>query len=165
MKRNLELPGRILLSWFTAGALTTGGALVAYGLFSERITHYYLLYTIAILYTIGGLIGIFFGGALGMFGRPLQMKINNAFKDQMTGLLYTLPIGGAAFVVAGWMGLTYWAVYSMNIVAIGFVTVSWLIFALVFALALEYGWFGLKNVSARIKKLFGIRLRIEFDNE
>lgn len=163
LKRNLDLPGSILLSWFSAGGLLSGGALVTYGLFSESITHYYLLYTVAGLYIIGGCMGILFGGALGMFGRPLKMKALTALKDQASGLLYTIPLSGFLFVVAGWLGLTYWAIMTANILAITFVTIAWLVLALTVALAIRFGWFGLSNLSKRIRKLFTIRLKIEFE--
>ena len=80
INKALDLPGRIIVSWFSAGALITGGYLVSYGLFVGAITHYCLLYTIAGLYIAGGLLGLFTGGALGMFGRPISMKIRAAFK-------------------------------------------------------------------------------------
>ena len=165
MKRGIELPGRLILSWFSAGSLISGGWLVAYALFHEKIAHYYLLYTIAILYMLGGFAGIFFSGALGMFGRPLEMKISAAFKDQLKGVLYAIPAAGIGFVVAGWIGLTYWAVYSMNIAALGFVTISWLVSGVIIALALEYGWFGLHNIISRIKsvKLGKIKIKITFE--
>lgn len=160
--RGIDLPGRLLLSWFTFGAMATGGALVAYGLFTERITHFMLFYTVVGLYVLGGIAGILAGGMLGMMGRPLQMRMKAALHDQFIGLLYTLPIGGMAFVFAGWMALTYWTVLTLNLVALGFVSVAWLIFAVVTALALEYGWFGLHNVSRRFKKLLALRVRLEF---
>jgi len=163
LKRALELPGRILLTWFSTGALLTGGVLVTIGLYHESITHYYLLYTVAGLYIVGGLAGILSGGALGMFGRPLDMKLAAAFQDQLKGLLYIIMASGPLFVVAGWIGLTYWAIKTVNLMAIGFVTVSWLIGAVIFTFALEYGWFGLKNLSARLKKAASFRIRISFD--
>lgn len=162
VSKGLLLPGRILLSWFSAGSLLTGGYLVAYGLFNELIAHYYLLYTIAGLYIFGGILGILSGGALGMFGRPISMKIKSALKDQLKGLLYAIPAAGVGFVISGWIGLTYWAVYSGSLVAIGFVTASWMISAVIIALAIEFGGQGIKNIFKRIQRLAAIRVRVEF---
>lgn len=150
MKRHLELPGRILMTWFVAGAVLTGGFLVAYGLFSERLAFYGLLYTVGGLYILGGVLGLVFGGAMGMFGRPEGMSPQEALEDQLLGSAYGLMLGAVGLVAAGWIGLTYWAAYSSNLFAILMVTLAWLVGAAVVALAAEYGWFGLRNIRRHV---------------
>jgi hypothetical protein len=147
-------------------SLISGGWLVSYGPFNELITHYYLLYTIAGLFIFGGVLGILFGGALGMFGRPLAMNKLTALKDQLKGMLYTIPAAGIGFVIAGWMGLTFWAIYSINLIAIGLVSISWLISLIVISLAMRYGWFGINNVVKRISNinLKKIKIKIELSD-
>lgn len=159
MKRHLELPGRILMTWFAAGAVLTGGFLVAYGLFTERVAFYGLLYMVGGLYILGGLLGLVFGGAVGMFGRPGDMSRKEALEDQLLGSVYGVLLASVGLVAAGWIGLTYWAAYSANPFTILMVTLAWLVGAWIVALAAEYGWFGLRNLRRHVPT---IRIYVEW---
>lgn len=159
MKRHLELPGRILMTWFAAGAVLSGGFLVAYGLFSERVAFYGLLYMVGGMYILGGVLGFVFGGAVGMFGRPEGMSPKEALEDQLLGSAYGLLLAAVGLVAAGWIGLTYWAAYSANLFTIVMVTLAWLVGAWIVALAAEFGWFGLRNLRHHVPT---IRIHVEW---
>lgn len=159
MKKHMELPGRILMTWFVAGAVLTGGFLVAYGLFSELMAFHGLLYTVGGLYIVGGILGFVFGGAVGMFGRPEGMTSREALSDQLVGSAYGLLLAAVGLVAAAWIGLTYWAAYSASLPAVVGVTFAWLVGAWIVALAAEYGWFGLRNIRRHVPV---IRIHVEW---
>jgi hypothetical protein len=163
MKKGLELPGEIFLSWFIAGSILTGGFLVAYGTISQAVSMYAILYAVAGLYFIGGLLGFIFGGALGMFGRPLVMKAKEALNDQVHAMLYMLPAAAIGFVVAGWIALTLYSFYTMSFWAIFFTSIAWLLGMAVVGWALNRGIDGAVNVGKRIKRLTKIRVKVSIE--
>lgn len=161
--RDIDLPGQVIVSWFTAGAILTGGVLVAYGTLTEQMNYNFILYLVAGLYIFGGVLGFVFGGATGMFGRPLSMTMKKAFKDQLMGTMYVIPLAAIGFVVAGWLSFTMWALYSLNWLALMFVMGAWVIAAIVVAIAINRGWIAAGNVIERIKRLGALRIRFEYD--
>lgn len=162
--RDIDLPGQVIVSWFTAGAILTGGVLVAYGTLNETFNYYYILYAVAGLYIVGGFLGFLFGGAMGMFGRPIAMTMKKAFKDQLMGTMYVLPAAAIGFVIAGWLSFTMWALYSLNWLALMFVAGAWFIAAIIVAIAINRGWLAAENVWNRAKKLGSLRIRLEYDD-
>lgn len=90
--RSFGLPGAILLSFMVAGGVLAGGFLVAYGTLTERMSGRSLLYTADGLYLGGSLIGFILGGALGMFGRPIEIVARKAFQNRLIALLYAIPV-------------------------------------------------------------------------
>jgi len=163
MVKSIDLPGKIILTWFISGAIFTGGVLITYGLFAGAVGYHMLLYAIAGLYMAGGVLGYISGGALGMFGRPLGMKVIEAFRDQLLGSLYIILGGAVGFVAAGWIGLTFWAVWSRSFLGIFGVTMAWLGAAVVTSMALQYGWMASINMFKRTARTVNrFRVRIEF---
>jgi hypothetical protein len=165
MKRDILLPGKLLVTWFVSGAVLSGGALVSYGLFEESLNHFMLIETVGALYIIGGVLGFLFAGAVGMLGRPSGMGAREAFQDQLTGALYILPVSAVGFVATGWIALSYWSVYSVHYAGLLLATVSWLGLALVLALAVEYGWLGARNFAGRLGRLRHLRMHISFHEQ
>jgi hypothetical protein len=164
LRRGLFLPGQILVSWFISGALLTGGYLVAYGTLTERISYYGLLYTVAGLYLLGGLSGFIAGGAVGMFGRPLEMRMKEAFKDQLHAVLYIFGFGALGFVLAGWIGFTYLAIHTMDPVQLAFVSAAWLIGASVISYAVQRGMQAVANTGARVARVRLKKIRIVLED-
>ena len=163
MRRAILLPGKLLITWFVSGAVLCGGGLVAYGLFEESVNHFMLLETVGALYLIGGVLGFLFAGALGMWGRPSDMPAKEAFRDQLTGALYVLPFAAVGFVAAGWIALSYWSVYTVHYSGLLLATVAWLGFAVVIALAVEYGWMGLRNAKSRLEKIRHVHVHVSVE--
>jgi len=162
MNKRIELPGKILVTWFTSGAIITGGLFVLLGLFREVIAHYMLFNLIGGLYLTGGFFGFLAGGALGMFGRPLGMRVFEAFRDQLMGALYLLILGAVGFVASAWIVLTYWSTKTGDLLGLILAGGGWLIAGVFFALALEYGWLGIRNLAGRVIKFGNIHIHIEF---
>jgi hypothetical protein len=163
LKRGLALPGQLIVSWFISGALLTGGYLVAYGTLTEKISYYGILYTVGGLYLLGGIFGFIAGGAVGMFGRPLEMRMKEAFSDQLHGILYIFGFGALGFVLAGWIGFTYLALHTMNPIHLAFVSTAWLVGASVISYAVQRGIQAVGNWGERIVniKLKKIRIVVE----
>ena len=136
---------------------------MAYGLFEESINHFMLLETVAGLYLVGGVLGFLLAGALGMWGRPSNMGAKEAFRDQLTGALYLLPIAAAGFVAAGWIALSYWSVYTVHYGGLVLATVAWLGIALAVALAVEYGWLGVRNFRDRLARIRHVHVHVSVE--
>ncbi len=165
VNRELELPGKIILTWFVSGGIMTGGWFVLYGLFRQVVAHYMLFQFIGGLYLVGGFLGFLAGGALGMFGRPFGMDVFDAFKDQLKGSLYLLIFGAIGFVAAGWIVLTYWSAVTGSLLGLFFAGTGWLVGGLFLAFAVEYGWFGLKNLAGRVVKIGKIHIHIHIEDK
>jgi hypothetical protein len=161
---SLRLPGQILLLWFSAAAIMSGGWLVAYGTWQELVSYYGILYTVGGLFILGGILGFLSGGMLGMFGRPIGMKVREAFGDQLEAMMWLIPIAAIGFVVAGWIAFTVWAISTFNWIAVTLVAGAWFLSIGVVSAAINRGWLGMQNVAKRVRKLGGIRVRVEFDN-
>ena len=164
-RKRLDLPGQILLTWFWAGALITGGVLVAYATLQERMNYYQLLNTVAILYGIGGVLGLLLGGAVGMFGRPLQMRAERAFRDQLNALLYLLPVAAVGFVLAGWVGFTFAALQRGDVVPLVLVSAAWAASLVIVSFAAARGWLGIEHIAERARGLPRLRIQVEFPDE
>ncbi len=163
MKRDILLPGKLLVTWFVSGAVLCGGALVSYGLFEESLNHFMLIETVGAMYLIGGVLALLFAGAVGMFGRPSGMGAKEALRDQVTGVLYILPAAAVGLVATGWIALSYWSVYSSHYAGLLLATVSWLGLSVVLALAVEYGWVGARNIAVRLGRLRHLRVEISLE--
>jgi len=165
--RDLGLPGTILLTWVVAGGILAGGFLVAYAGVTERTSGHALFYTAGALYLVGAAAGLVLGGAVGMLGRPAQMSVRSAFRDQMIGLLYALPAVVIAFMVAGWIAMTMLAIHMARVGPLLGVSVAYLVgFALV-VIAVRKGWFGTRAAWRRFTDALGKlrRVRITFVDE
>lgn len=165
MNKSVLLPGKLLVTWFVSGAALCGGGLVAYGLFEESINHFMLIETVAGLYLVGGVLGFLLAGALGMWGRPSDMGAREAFRDQLTGALYLLPVAAVGFVAAGWIALSYWSVYTVHYGGLLLATVAWLGLAVAVALAVEYGWLGVRNVRGRLDRIRHVRVHVSVEEQ
>lgn len=163
--RALGLPGAILLSFMIAGGVLAGGFLVAYGTLTERLSGHGLLYTAGALYLMGSLIGFILGGALGMFGRPVETAARKAFRDQLIALLYALPALFLAFVLTGWIAMTVVAITMGDVAPLVGVSVAYLVGFLVVGVAIRFGWFGARRAWERfsidLNRLRGLRIRWE----
>jgi hypothetical protein len=154
--RDLGLPGMILLTWVVAGGILAGGFLVGYAGVTERTSGHALFYTAGALYLIGAGAGLVLGGAIGMLGRPARMTVRNAFRDQMTGLLYALPAVVIAFMVAGWIAMTMLAIHLARIGPLIGVSLAYLVGFLLVVVAVRQGWFGTREAWRRFRR--GARL-------
>lgn len=168
--RDFGLPGAVMLSWMIAGGILAGGFLVAYGTFTERISGHALLNTVAGLYLVGSLIGAVLGGALGMFGRPIETAARRAFREQLTALLYALPALFIAFVVTGWIAMTAVAIYTGEVLPIVGVSVAYVLGFIAVGVALRFGWFGARRAWDRLAAESGRprrrrRLRIVWEDD
>lgn len=160
MNKQISLPGKIIVTWFTSGAIITGGFFVLLGLFRQTIAHYMLLQFVGGLYLVGGLFGFLLGGALGMFGRPLGMNAFDALKDQLAGTLYTLILGAVGFVAAAWIVLTYWSTVTGDLIGLTAAGIGWLVGGVFIAFALEYGWLGFRNLAGRVMRIGNIHIHV-----
>ncbi len=165
--RDLGMPGTILLTWIVAGGILAGGFLVAYAGVTERTSGHALFYTAGALYLVGAGAGLVLGGAIGMLGRPAQMTMRGAFRDQMTGLLYALPAVVIAFMVAGWIAMTMLAIHLARIGPLLGVSVAYLIGFGIVAVAVRQGWFGTREAWRRFRDALQKlrRIRITFVDE
>jgi hypothetical protein len=162
LKRGLQLPGQVFLSWYLAGAILLGGFLVAYGTIIERVSMHAVLATTLGLFLVGGSIGFVMGGALGMFGRPLDTTARNAWEDQLHALLYMLPGMFIGFIVSGWIALTIYAIYKMSVLAIMFTSAAWIGGAAIVGWAINKGLDALANLGARVMRLGRIQIQIQY---
>lgn len=155
LPRGFGFPGAVMLSWMIAGGLLAGGFLVAYGTLTERVSGRALLHTAGGLYIIGAFIGGILGGALGMFGRPLEMAARRAFRDQLVALLYSLPALFIAFVVTGWIAMTVVAISLGEVLPLVGVSTAYLISFVAVGVALRFGRFGARTVRDRAERHHG----------
>jgi hypothetical protein len=147
--RSFGLPGAVMLSWMIAGGVLAGGFLVAYGTLGERISGHGLLYTAGGLYLFGSLIGAILGGALGMFGRPLEVAAKKAFHDQLIALLYAMPALFLAFVLTGWIAMTVVAITLGEVLPLVGVSLAYLVGFVAVGVAVRFGWFGAQRAWDR----------------
>lgn len=147
--KGLGLPGAVMLSWMIAGGVFAGGFLVAYGTMTERMSGRALLYTAGGLYLFGSFVGAVLGGALGMFGRPIEMAARKALRDQLTALLYALPALFIAFVLTGWIAMTVVAIYLGETLPLIGVSFAYLAGFATVGVALRFGWFGARRAWKR----------------
>jgi hypothetical protein len=155
--RSFGLPGAVMLSWMVAGGVLAGGFLLAYGTATERTGAHHLLYTAGGLYLVGSFIGAVLGGALGMFGRPVETAARKAFHDQLVALLYALPALFLAFVVTGWIAMTVVAVSLGRVLPLVGVSIAYLVGFIAVALAIRFGWFGALSAWTRFSLPSGPR--------
>ncbi len=165
--RGFGLPGAVLLSWMIAGGVLAGGFLVAYGTMAEHMSGHALLYTAGGLYLIGSLIGAILGGAVGMFGRPIEMAARRALRDQLLALLYALPALFLAFVLTGWIAMTIIAVSHGHTLPLIGVSAAYVLGIVVVGMALRFGWFGARRAWERFARQAGRvrRLRLMWVEE
>jgi hypothetical protein len=147
--RGFGFPGAVMLSWMIAGGVLAGGFLVAYATLGERMSGHGILYTAGGLYLFGSLIGAVLGGALGMFGRPVETAARRAFRDQMLALLYALPALFMAFVLTGWIAMTVVAITAGQAIPLLGVALAYLVGFAVVAVAIRFGWFGARRAWER----------------
>lgn len=167
LPRGFGLPGAVMLSWMIAGGVLAGGFLLAYETLTERVSGHALFYTAGGLYLVGSVLGMVLGGALGMFGRPVEMAARRAFRDQLLALLYALPALFVAFVVTAWIAMTVVAVTRGEVLPLVGVSVAYLVGFLAVGVAIKLGWFGARQAWERFTRGAGRlrRLRIVWDEE
>ncbi|MFW5946920.1 MAG: hypothetical protein ACOCUW_00395 [Gemmatimonadota bacterium] len=149
-----------MLSWMIAGGVLAGGFLVAYGTMTEQISGRSLLYTAGGLYLFGSLIGAVLGGALGMFGRPVETAARRAFHDQLVALLYALPALFLAFVLTGWIAMTVVAIYRGEVLPLVGVSIAYLAGFAAVGVAIRFGWFGARRAWERFSQHAGRARRL-----
>jgi hypothetical protein len=156
-----------MLSWMIAGGVLAGGFLLAYETLTERVSGHALFYTAGGLYLVGSVLGMILGGALGMFGRPVEMAARRAFRDQLLALLYALPALFVAFVVTAWIAMTVVAVTRGEVLPLVGVSVAYLVGFLAVGVAIKLGWFGARQAWERFTRGAGRlrRLRIVWDED
>jgi len=80
----------------------------------------------------------------------------------LMGVLYMLVAGAVGLVASAWIVLTYWSTKTGDLTGLVIAGAGWLIAGMFFALALEYGWFGIRNLAGRVMKIGNIHIHIEF---
>lgn len=156
--RGFGLPGAVMLSWMIAGGILAGGFLLAYGTLTERLSGHALFFTAGGLYLVGSFLGGVLGGALGMFGRPLEMAARKAFQHQLIALLYALPALFVAFVVTAWISMTVVAVTLNEVMPLVGVSTAYLLGFVAVGVAVKFPWFGARRAWERFSSQTG-RLR------
>ncbi len=141
-----------MLSWMIAGGVLAGGFLVVYGTRMQHINERSLLYTAGGFYIFGSAIGAILGGALGMFGRPIEESSRRAFRDQLLALLYVLPVLFLAFVLTGWIAMSIVAIHLGKVLPLVGVSIAYVIGLATIAVALRFGWFGTRDAWERLSR-------------
>ena len=139
LARGIGLPGRVAVSWATAGGMLTGGFLVAAMTLAGRLSGSGLLMTSAGLFVIGALLGFAHGGVLGVLGRPDHLSLQDALKGVALAAVYAVPAAAVGWIVAGWTAMTVVALYMERTAALVAVGAAWLVGALLVAVAARQG--------------------------
>ena len=104
-----------------------------------------------------------------MFGRPVEMTVSRAFKDQAMALLYALPAVIVGFTVAGWIAMTVMAIFMANALPLLGVSVAYAVGLFLIALAVRFGWFGTRNAWHKFRtaldRLGDIRVDVRFETD
>lgn len=123
--RNLGLPGRAAVSSAMAGGVLTGGFLIATMTMAERLSGHAVLVTLIPLFLVGAIYGYLQGGVIGVLGRPEGMTAGQALRAVAKGSLYAVLGLAVTFIVAGWIALTFVALYTERTLAVTIAVAGW----------------------------------------
>lgn len=146
--RGIGLPGRVAVTWATAGGLLLGGFLVAGMTLSGRLSGSGLFFTSSGLFVIGVALGLLHGGVLGFLGRTGTMTVGEAGGALARSALYTIPAVAVAWLATVWIAMTVVALYMGRALPLFGVAVSWGVGLALLGSAGIYGWRALRNAFA-----------------
>jgi hypothetical protein len=143
----IGLPGRVAITFSVGGGILLGGFLVAAMTLAGRLSGNALLLTSGALYILGAALGLVHGAALGYLGRG-DLSRREALSRLGMAALYTVPVVAVGFVVAGWIAMTIVSLYVGKVVAYLGAGLGWAIGLAVVVAAVRYGWRALRNAYA-----------------
>jgi hypothetical protein len=126
LTRNLDLAGRLPLSFSLAGGFILGGFFVALASLAGRISGSGLLHLSAGLFLVGASMGLAAGMLLAFLGRPAGSTAAETRGAVLLGLLYAVPALIIGFVVAGWIAMTIVSLYAGSVVAMALTATAWM---------------------------------------
>lgn len=124
--RNIGLPGRAAVSSAMAGGVLGGGFLLAVLTMLERTSGHAILVTLVPLFVVGAVYGFLQGGVVGYLGRPEGMGSREALAAIGRAFLYSVIGLAVAFVVAGWIAMTFVALYTGRVPALAIAAAGWI---------------------------------------
>lgn len=149
LPRGIGLPGRVAVTWATAGGLLVGGFLVAAMTLAGRLSGSGLLVTSAGLFVIGAALGFVHGGVLGWLGRPKEMSKRATAGALGRAALYALPAVTVGWIVAGWIAMTVVALYTGEVLPLVAAGGAWLVGIALVGWAGVEGWRAVRLAYAR----------------
>lgn len=152
--RDLGLPGRAAVSSAMAGGVLGGGFLIAMLTMLERTSGHAILVTLVPLFLVGALYGFLQGGVVGFLGRPEGMEAREALAAIGKAALYAVIGLAVAFVVSGWIAMTFVALYTGKLPALAIAVVGWVAGAAVVGWATREGTRALGGAFDRARQRF-----------
>ncbi len=124
--RGVDLPAAVTIAWSLVGGMLFGGAAVVLMLVTDRLSGHLMLTASATLFAIGALVGLVHGVALGIFGRPENTTVRQAWAAMVHGLLYLVPALLLGWLVAGWVAAMPMALSGHRVIATGISALAWI---------------------------------------
>lgn len=146
--RGIGLPGRVAVTWATAGGVLLGGFLVAAMTLSGQLSGSGLFFTASGLFVIGAVLGLLHGAMLGFLGRPPETTPREAAGALIRASLYTIPAVAVGWVATVWIAMTVVALYLGRALPLVGVAVAWGVGLAVVLAAGAYGWRALRSAYA-----------------
>lgn len=103
LRREVETPGRIVVSWTLSGGILFGmlGTLLT---LTRQLPGYNFFITLSGMFLFGSLVGLLHGMVLGIFSKERGTSFAESIKQAAIGLLYSLLAVPVGFLVTLWIG-------------------------------------------------------------
>jgi len=147
--RGIGLPGRVVISWSTAGGVLLGGILVAAMTLTGQLSGSGLFFTASGLFVIGAVLGMIHGAVLGFLGRDPATSGRDAASALARSALYAIPAIALGWLATIWIAMTVVAIYmgrSLGLLGVG---IAWGAGVALVAAAVVYGWRAIRNAYGR----------------
>jgi hypothetical protein len=149
VRRELDLPAVVPVSWALAGGMGLGGITVALLVMNEKLSAHALIAASAVFFSIGAAAGLLHGVLLGVFGRPDGVTPRQALRSMLHGVIYLVPLLLLGWLTAGWAAALPIVIRGRHLFAGAITIAAWMFVLVALVIAASSGLEAAKNAYRR----------------